>query len=103
MLIVMKIILLNRVSEHDCQTFFVLLKMKCKPIDFESERFSDNFRAGRIFKPLYFNLLMFFDFKRGGCADSTVHPLVVYTSEPQMQLRVNAVDYFSIFQTSSKT
>ena len=29
------------VPEHDCPTFFVLHRMKCKPMHFEWERFSD--------------------------------------------------------------
>ena len=32
--------LLNRFPEHDCLTFFVLHRMKCKPMHFEWERFS---------------------------------------------------------------
>ena len=33
--------LLNRVPEHDSLTFFVLHRIKCKPMHFEWERFSD--------------------------------------------------------------
>ena len=33
--------LLNRVAEHDCQTFFVLHRTTCKAMHFEWEHFSD--------------------------------------------------------------
>ena len=33
--------LLNRVPGHNCRTFFVLHRTKCKPMHFEWERFSD--------------------------------------------------------------
>ena len=46
--------LLNRVPEHDCQTFLVLQRTKCKPMHSELESFSDASVLHRTkYKPMH--------------------------------------------------
>ena len=71
--------LLNRVLEHDCLTFFVLRKAKCKPMHSERERFSDVFVLHRTkCKPMHVEWECFSDERV--CAASTVQPLVISMS-----------------------
>ena len=45
----------NCVPEHDCPTFFMLHRRKCKPMQFDWERFSDLFVLHRtICQPIHF-------------------------------------------------
>ena len=75
--------LLNLVPEHDGPTFFVLQRMKCKPMHSEWEHFSDVFVLHRTkCKPMHFWMEAF------------------YSAPSSYLVYVNISDFFK--QTSSK-